>query len=100
MKADAVHGKNCETHFKVLERRKKFSLIEAKPITGRTHQIRVHLAEGGLPIVGDELYGKMEGNLPLGLRAVRLAYFNPFTRAQVEIRAPTEMFLKEFGFTP
>ncbi len=100
MKADAVHGKNCETHFKVLQRRGKFSLIEAKPITGRTHQIRVHLAETGLPIVGDELYGRLEGNLSLGLRAVWLAYVDPFTKRRVEIRAPAENFLKEFGFTP
>jgi RluA family pseudouridine synthase len=98
MKVDARHGKPSETHFKVLETRGKFSLIEAKPITGRTHQIRVHLAEGGLPIVGDELYGKLEKNLPLGLRAVRLAYLDPFTKRRVDIHAPTEEFLKKFGF--
>jgi RluA family pseudouridine synthase len=98
MKVDAVHGKNCETCFKVLARQKKFWLIEAKPVTGRTHQIRVHLAQSGLPIVGDELYGTMEGRLPLGLRAVRLAYVDPFTKRRVEIHAPKESFLKEFGF--
>jgi len=98
MKVDAVHGKNCETHFKVLARRKAFSLIEAEPLTGRTHQIRVHLAASGLPIVGDGLYGKLEGGWPLGLRAVRLAYVDPFTKRRVEIHAPTDPFLKEFGF--
>jgi RluA family pseudouridine synthase len=98
MKVDARHGKDCETHFKLLETRGKFSLVEAKPVTGRTHQIRVHLAECGLPIVGDELYGKLERDLPLGLRAVRLAFVNPFTKKRVDVRAPTEMFLKEFGF--
>ena len=56
--------RNAETDFRILETRGKFSLIEAKPVTGRTHQIRVHLAESGLPIVGDELYGKREDDFP------------------------------------
>jgi len=98
MKVDGHFGKESETRFKLLETRGSFSLIEAKPITGRTHQIRVHLAESGLPIVGDELYGKLGGNLPLGLRAVRLAYVDPFTRRRLEIQAPTEAFLLKFGF--
>src|SRR5208282_1428329 len=93
MKVNERFGKEAETHFKLLETRGKFSLIEAKPITGRTHQIRVHLAESGLPIVSDELYGKPENNFQLGLRAVRLAYVDPFTKRRVEIHAPTESFL-------
>jgi 23S rRNA pseudouridine1911/1915/1917 synthase len=100
MRVDARAGKESETHFKVLETRGRFSLVEAKPVTGRTHQIRVHLLESRLPIVGDELYGKLERNLPLGLRAVALAYQDPFTKRRVEIHAPVESFLKEFGFAP
>ncbi len=98
MKVDSRFGKDAETHFQLLETRGKYSLVEAKPVTGRTHQIRVHLAEAGMPIVGDELYGKLEGDLPLGLRAVRLQYADPFTKKRVDIRAPVEAFLKEFGF--
>lgn len=99
MKADAQHGKPAETSFRVLKVQDGYSLIEAQPVTGRTHQIRVHLAESGCPVAGDELYGRQREKLPLGLRAVLLAYFDPFTRRHVEIVAPTEEFLNEFGFT-
>jgi RluA family pseudouridine synthase len=98
MKVDPRGGKASETHFRVLQKIPGLTLIECKPVTGRTHQIRVHLAESGCPIVSDELYGRPTGKLELGLRAVRLAYKDPFTQKRVEIGAPTESFLKEYGF--
>jgi 23S rRNA pseudouridine1911/1915/1917 synthase len=72
---------------------------EGKPLTGRTHQIRVHLAESGCPVVSDELYGRQMGKLEFGLRSVRLAYVDPFTRKHVEIIALTKYFLKDYGFS-
>lgn len=102
---DARKGKDAETHFKVLATREdaklgNLSLVEAHPVTGRTHQIRVHLASGGHQVVGDEFYGKPwhEGPAALALRSVLLGYTDPFRRCRVEIRAPKEGFLKLFGF--
>lgn len=117
-RVDNRNGKEAETHFKVLatigSRRREeadsskgainpaspaaTSLVEAHPLTGRTHQIRVHLAESGTPCVGDELYGRPERGVELGLRAVRLAYQDPFTRGRIEIRAPLDAFCREYGF--
>ena len=50
------NGKSAQTHYKMLEAGTQYSLIELKPHTGRTHQLRVHLAQLGHPIVGDPLY--------------------------------------------
>jgi RluA family pseudouridine synthase len=100
MKVDARHGKDAETHFRVLQANQTTALIEARPLTGRTHQIRVHLAEAGHPVVGDELYGPSgtKRGAQLGLRAIRLAYLDSFTRRRVHIRAPAERFLHGHGF--
>ncbi len=90
-------GKTAETHFRVLASAGGRHLIEARPHTGRQHQIRVHLAESGCPIFGDELYSSRH-DLGMGLRAVGLAYRDPFTRKDVWIRAPVRAFLSGFGF--
>jgi RluA family pseudouridine synthase len=50
-------GKPSVTNFRVISTSGRYALIEARPVTGRTHQIRVHLTHSGLPIVGDEPYG-------------------------------------------
>ncbi len=51
------NGKSAKTHYQVLQESPDYSLVELKPETGRTHQLRVHLAKIGHPIVGDPLYG-------------------------------------------
>lgn len=53
----AVPGKDARTEFRVIDSAGDVVLLEARPLTGRTHQIRVHLSYSGLPIVGDDVYG-------------------------------------------
>jgi len=57
IRVDEKSGKHSLTRFQLLERFKDYSLLKCYPLTGRTHQIRVHLRHAGLPIAGDELYG-------------------------------------------
>lgn len=90
-------GKPAQTSFRLLLQFGGHALIEARPLTGRTHQIRVHLAAEGLPIIGDKLYGKRQDPRPLALRAMGLAYRAPFTGKPVRIWAPAEEFLLENG---
>ena len=107
VRVDERNGKSAETFFKVLESHDGRTLIEAHPVTGRTHQIRVHLAQSGFPIANDPLYGtgtkldkkaQKELRFPIGLRAVSLSYIDPFDRRRVRIQAAAEDFLREFGF--
>ncbi len=100
MIVDPRQGKPAETHFRLLQRGQHTSLVEAHPFSGRTHQIRLHLAAFGHPVVGDDLYGPPPASrdLQLGLRAVELAYTEPFTQRPVRIRAPIAAFLREYGF--
>lgn len=95
-------GKPAETLFFFLKDKNGKSLIQAIPKTGRTHQIRVHLSALKLPIIGDTLYGnnsnKNRESAPLALRAVRLRFQDPFEKKQVDVQAPLNEFLNEYGF--
>jgi 23S rRNA pseudouridine1911/1915/1917 synthase len=101
--AEGAEAKDAETHFEVLNTSKGMALIEARPVTGRTHQIRVHLAAAGHPVAGDSLYGPdaaaaSKGRQRLALRAFKLAYRDPFQKRPVRIEAPVGEFLREWGF--
>ncbi len=57
MRVDPKNGKKSRTKFTVMEKYSRWTLMRCEPLTGRTHQIRIHARHAGVPIVGDELYG-------------------------------------------
>ena len=88
-----VEGKSREaiTHFKVLKRFSGYTLVEATLRTGRTHQIRVHLAFIGHPIVGDQLYGHRKQGLNIHRQALHsyvLGFVHPSSKKYMEFSAP------------
>lgn len=90
-------GKQAVTHFKVLKRYPKYTLLEVKIDTGRTHQIRVHMAEIGHPVVGDMVYsnGKndfgVEGQM---LHAKSLDFKHPITGKQMHLETELPQYFK------
>ena len=91
------NGKEAVTHFKVLERFDGYTLLEIKIETGRTHQIRVHLAQIGFPIVGDMVYSN--GKNPFGiegqmLHAYKLEFVHPTLNRKMTFEAPLPKYFK------
>lgn len=91
-------GKQAVTHFKVIKRYKGYTLLEIKIDTGRTHQIRVHMAKIGYPVVGDMVYSNgrnefgVEGQM---LHAKSLEFSHPITGKKMHLEAPLpEYFTK------
>lgn len=98
MAVNERNGKRAVTHYRVLKRFEKYSYIECRLETGRTHQIRVHMAAIGHPLLGDETYGnakcpfKLQGQV---LHAKTLGFVHPTTGEYVEVDAPLpEYFVK------
>jgi len=86
---DPVYGKSAITHWHVLERNDEHTRLEMRPVTGRTHQLRVHAAHPlGLsaPILGDRLYGVKGERLMLHARD--LGFAHPATKTQMTITCP------------
>lgn len=88
MAIDNINGKEAITHFEVLKRYKKYTLIKCRLETGRTHQIRVHMSSINHPLVGDKIYGGStslynEGQL---LHAYKLTFSQPSTKKEVNVQ--------------
>jgi 23S rRNA pseudouridine1911/1915/1917 synthase len=85
------NGRNAITHYRVLERYRENTLIEARLETGRTHQIRVHMAYIGHPLVGDPVYGYKKQKYKLkgqALHAKTLGFIHPTKCEYMEFTAP------------
>ena len=100
----AREGKPAVTEFRRKERYANATLVEARPVTGRTHQIRVHAQSMGHPIVGDERYGdetvnrafRRIGLKRLFLHAAETAFRHPRSGKPIEVKAPLDRDLSEF----
>jgi 23S rRNA pseudouridine1911/1915/1917 synthase len=85
------HGRPAVTEYKTLEQFPHHTLIEAHPLTGRTHQIRLHLAFLGCPIVGDKVYGKKAPTIELNrhfLHAAKISFIFPGEKEARTFEAP------------
>ncbi|BAJ02525.1 23S rRNA pseudouridine(955/2504/2580) synthase RluC [Shewanella violacea] len=96
-------GKECETRFKILQRYQGATLVQASPVTGRTHQIRVHCQYAGHPIACDDKYSeqrfddsmRVHGLNRLFLHAAQLRFIHPGTEEVMVVQAPLDPVLTE-----
>ena len=91
-------GKRAVTHYRVLERFGNYTYIECQLETGRTHQIRVHMASLGHPLLGDEVYGRAKSPFKLEgqtLHAMVLGFIHPTTGAYLEFEAPLPEYFEK-----
>lgn len=95
--AIVVEGKSAVTHFKVLDRFRNYSLVELDLETGRTHQIRVHMAYINHPVVGDPLYGVKKQVTEFGqyLHAKKIGFYHPRTNEYMEFEVDLPKEFKE-----
>ena len=94
----SAQAKVAVTHVKILQKFKNFTVVEASLETGRTHQIRVHLAHLGYPLVGDKLYGRKQSSVQFprqALQAIKLEFEHPVTHASILFEIKPECDLAE-----
>lgn len=97
MTVTAENSKNAVTHMKVLKRYKKYTLVSCVLDTGRTHQIRVHMAYIGYPVHNDPVYAKGEAtNFGQFLHSYKMKFVHPITKEEMEFEAPLPKEFKEF----
>lgn len=90
-KVDWLTGKSSQTYWQVLEREASATRVKLFPITGRSHQLRVHMLALGHPILGDRLYAHDEARSSatrLQLHAEKLSFYHPVTEQWLEFAAP------------
>lgn len=94
------NSKNAVTHFEVLQSYKSYDYLRLKLETGRTHQIRVHMAHLGHPLAGDDVYGKPKGiEIKLNgqcLHAGMIGFIHPRSQEYVEFRSDIPDYFKKF----
>uniref|UniRef100_UPI004048891B 23S rRNA pseudouridine(955/2504/2580) synthase RluC n=1 Tax=Rheinheimera sp. TaxID=1869214 RepID=UPI004048891B len=103
VRVDEKDGKPSETRFRILQRYQQGTLVEAFPVTGRTHQIRVHTACKGHPIACDDKYGdntftaqmQQVGLNRLFLHAKTLSFMHPITETTMRVEAPLDPVLEQ-----
>lgn len=88
MSASTGQGRTALTDYRVLQRFDGFTFVEIRLGTGRTHQIRVHMADLGHPVAGDKLYGKTSTAPRMFLHAARIGFLSPATGGRVTVQAP------------
>ena len=99
MAVDLKNGKEATTNFKVIERFKDSTLVECSLLTGRTHQIRVHMEYISHPIIGDPLYGKgnrSEYNDGQLLFAYKISFIHPDDKKRREFEVSLPSYFKDF----
>lgn len=99
MSVNAKNGRHAVTHYKVLERLNNYTYIQCELETGRTHQIRVHMASIGYPLLGDVVYGPRKCPFPdlkgQTLHAKILGFIHPGTGKYMEAEAPLPKYFTE-----
>ena len=92
----SINTRYAKTYYRTLKRSQGFSLVELEPFTGRTHQLRVHLASLSHPILGDPKYGKHNSFSRLALHAQYIGFIHPGTGKFVEFSSPTPREFTDF----